>query len=74
TSLAVACSSCGTDLPDGAAFCHSCGAKVGEPAAAAEEASDTGLRRYIPSELLNKLESAATTGGMVGERRTVTML
>jgi class 3 adenylate cyclase/tetratricopeptide (TPR) repeat protein len=79
TALATRCSSCGTDLPAGAAFCFSCGAKVGEPAPAAREpapepAADSGLRRYIPSELLNKLEAAATTGGVVGERRTVTML
>jgi class 3 adenylate cyclase/tetratricopeptide (TPR) repeat protein len=32
------------------------------------------LRRYIPAELLNKLEFASESGGMEGERRTVTML
>ncbi|HSG79513.1 MAG TPA: adenylate/guanylate cyclase domain-containing protein, partial [Acidimicrobiia bacterium] len=79
TALSMRCSSCGTDLPDGAAFCFSCGAKVGEaapaePEPAPEPVADSGLRRYIPSELLNKLEAAATTGGVVGERRTVTML
>lgn len=35
---------------------------------------DAGLRKLIPRELLAKLESAASTGGMQGERRTVTML
>ena len=32
------------------------------------------LQKYIPEELLTKLQSASQTGGMVGERPTVTML
>ncbi len=36
--------------------------------------ADAGLRKLIPRELLSKLESAASTGAMQGERRTVTML
>jgi class 3 adenylate cyclase/tetratricopeptide (TPR) repeat protein len=69
-SLTVACSSCGTELPAGAAFCPTCGT----PTASDETATDDGLKRFIPPELLSKLEFAATSGGMDGERRTVTML
>lgn len=32
------------------------------------------MRRFMPPELVSKLESAARTGAMQGERRTVTML
>src|SRR3990170_3586076 len=32
------------------------------------------LRQYIPQELMKKLEAARDMGGMVGERRVVTML
>ncbi|MDX1614092.1 MAG: adenylate/guanylate cyclase domain-containing protein [Candidatus Promineifilaceae bacterium] len=32
------------------------------------------LERYLPKELQHKLEAARARGGMVGERRTVTML
>jgi class 3 adenylate cyclase/tetratricopeptide (TPR) repeat protein len=70
TSLASTCTSCSADLPGGAAFCPTCGTPVASEAA---ESGD-GLKRYIPQELLSKLEFAATSGGMEGERRTVTML
>ena len=32
------------------------------------------LRRYIPEELMKKLQAARDQGGMIGERRVVTML
>ncbi|MGB3715892.1 MAG: BREX system ATP-binding domain-containing protein [Candidatus Promineifilaceae bacterium] len=41
-----------------------------EPAVTAQ----TPLQRFIPNELLQKLETARMDGTMVGERRTVTML
>lgn len=44
------------------------------PAAAAPSAGDAELQRYIPQELLRKLEHARSSGEMVGERRIVTML
>ena len=34
----------------------------------------TELRQYIPEELMRKLQAARDQGGMVGERRVVTML
>ena len=77
--LALACPKCQTELPSGAQFCFSCGQRIGEPAPVqqaepvAKEAQDL-IHQYIPPELLAKLESARTGGGMQGERRVVTML
>ena len=34
----------------------------------------SGLHQYIPNELMKKLQAARNQGGMVGERRVVTML
>ena len=68
----INCSNCDAELPHDAKFCFSCGAKV-----EGVEHVDPHLERlqkYIPEELLTKLQSASQTGGMVGERRTVTML
>jgi class 3 adenylate cyclase/tetratricopeptide (TPR) repeat protein len=39
-----------------------------------EPAPQTSLERYIPKELMAKLEDARAHGGMSGERRIVTML
>ena len=69
----VSCQTCGTALPPGAAFCFSCGAKLGEEASVKSESLDARLRRLVPPELLNKL-NRAQSGGSHGERRTVTML
>ncbi len=80
TSLAVACSSCGTDLPADAKFCFSCGTPVDQAGSGPETdsppppASTDDLKRFVPDELLRKLEYAARTGAMSGERRVVTML
>lgn len=51
-----------------------CGHRVEAGDAPAAADPDAGLRKLIPRELLSKLESAAVTGAMQGERRTVTML
>ncbi len=79
----LACASCGTALPASAAFCFSCGHPVDseggsasgaappEIAPAAGGAEEPPVRRYIPPELLVKLEEA---GGVQAERRRVTML
>src|SRR5439155_10396745 len=45
---------------------------VAAPAQTAE--TETSLARYMPAELLNKLDVARVKGEMVGERRVVTML
>lgn len=69
--LTTTCPECGMDLAAGANFCVNCGRQL------AEEETDSGraqLHRYIPKELLAKLEATQTSGGMQGERRVVTML
>lgn len=85
SALAASCVACGSELPHGAAFCMKCGHRVGEPieqpavepTAEPEIPSDTtgdAVRRFVPPELMRKLEAAANAGAMLGERRTVTML
>ena len=69
----TACASCGAELADGAKFCSECGTAVGAATPAADPMRDQ-LRRYIPDELLGKLESARAGRRMSGERRTVTMV
>ena len=72
SSFLINCSNCNATLPFDAKFCQECGTQV--------EGADTShpqlerLKQYIPETLLQKLQSASQTGGMVGERRTVTML
>lgn len=69
TALTQACPVCSTVAKADAAFCTNCGAslrKVSQP--------DSELTRYLPSELLAKLESARAGRAMAGERRIVTML
>ena len=84
-ALAVQCPECGTSLPPNAKFCFNCGHQMGAPAPApaapppppappkAAPVEDR-LQQFIPRELLAKLESARSGGGMEGERRVVTML
>ena len=69
TGLSIVCGVCSTVADPGAAFCTNCGAAVGTPASGESE-----LARYLPQELLTKLESARAGRAMQGERRTVTML
>jgi class 3 adenylate cyclase/tetratricopeptide (TPR) repeat protein len=69
TSLAFTCDVCATPADRGAAFCTNCGAALPDGSGTTSE-----LARYLPQELLTKLESARTGRAMHGERRTVTML
>ena len=62
---------CSTELPAAARFCLNCGQEVGAPGTGS---GPTRLQRYIPKELLGKLEAAQAAGGMQGERRIVTTL
>ena len=71
SSLILHCSSCDAELPPDAKFCFECGTKVD---AGTLDAKPDRLRQYIPDRLLQKLETASQSGGMVGERRVVTML
>jgi class 3 adenylate cyclase len=43
-------------------------------AVAEVEPADAGLARYIPRELLERLEASRASGRIVGERRIITML
>ena len=69
TSLTRACGVCGSAAPSDASFCTNCGTGLTQP-----ESADNELTRYVPHELLAKLESARAGRAMAGERRTVTML
>ena len=77
------CPICQTVNPDAAKFCMNCGTSLvaiserdGTRLAAetAGEKIQFSLDRYLPQELVTKLESARARNEMVGERRIVTML
>ena len=76
SALANVCPECGTELPGQARFCLNCGHQLAQTGSAQTAANDTraNLERYIPPELLNKLEAAKKGGKTEGERRIVTML
>ena len=76
SALVNRCPECNTELPGAARFCLNCGHQLAPAGTAdtAAEASRANLERYIPAELLNKLEAAKTGGKSEGERRIVTML
>jgi len=70
------CPNCQTANPDVAKFCMNCGGRldsvvVGETTSTK---SQFNLDRYLPSELVTKLESARSRNTMMGERRVITML
>lgn len=77
-ALQPTCSNCGASLQPEARFCHACGFAAQAPAPAVSPAPPAPaanlLQRYIPKELLAKLESARSGGLMQGERRIVTIL
>ncbi len=75
------CPNCQELNPDRAKFCMNCGtpltsaAKMGETAAGqADTKSQFNLERYLPQELITKLQAARSRNTMVGERRVLTML
>ncbi|MFN2198920.1 MAG: AAA family ATPase, partial [Anaerolineales bacterium] len=87
TRLPLSCRSCGAELAEGARFCNNCGQPVSSgavpvgdrapdqtPAPAPAYTSSDLLERYIPRELLSRLESARSSHVMEGERRVVTIL
>lgn len=79
------CPKCATANPIEARFCMNCGSALrasdasagaqrgGEPAPRSA-AGDGFLNRYLPPELMRKLEAARSQGGLAGERRVITML
>ena len=72
------CPNCQTVNPDQAKFCMNCGTSLATTvrAAGAQEsgAQTQTLDKFIPRELMRKLEAARAHDAMVGERRVITML
>ena len=80
------CPNCRTVNPEAAKFCMNCGSSLTEVVhvseatrlavenEGAEESAKFKLDRYLPRELITKLEAARSRNSMVGERRVITML
>ncbi|OLS26365.1 MAG: Adenylate cyclase 2 [Candidatus Heimdallarchaeota archaeon LC_3] len=73
-SLKNNCSNCGEELPHQAHFCIKCGTKVISSETNKTGSSSSLIEHYIPKELLKKIESAKSSGGIKNERRIVTIL
>ena len=86
STIIMNCPNCQTVNPDAAKFCMNCGTSLAgtvrerdESRLIAESAnmgtkSQFNLDRYLPQELVKKLEAARSRNTMVGERRVITML
>jgi class 3 adenylate cyclase/tetratricopeptide (TPR) repeat protein len=83
TQFPQKCSNCATTLKEAARFCHNCGHPVSADTSSSQPtpASPTSptsteqlIQRYLPKELLAKLENARASHLMSGERRVVTIL
>ena len=68
------CPNCRTANPEAANFCMNCGSRLVVEKESVGERSQFKLDRYLPQELITKLESARSRNSMVGERRVITML
>ncbi len=67
------CPNCQTVNPAAAKFCMNCGTRLAAENSGGEK-SQFNLDRYLPHELVTKLEAARSRNAMVGERRVITML
>lgn len=78
------CPNCQASNPAIAKFCMNCGTSLAAivserggarlPAESAGETPRFNLNRYLPQELITKLEAARSRNTMMGERRVITML
>src|ERR1044071_4053703 len=72
------CPSCQASNPDQAKFCMNCGERLpqvsGPISTGQTRTEEFKLDRYLPPELVTKLEAARSRNSMVGERRVITML
>ena len=68
------CPNCQTANPETAKFCMNCGSRLVIENESLGEKSQFKLDRYLPHELITKLEAARSRNSMVGERRVITML
>ena len=65
------CPNCQTQNPDIAKFCMNCGNRLVVEDATVEGKSQFNLDRYLPQELVTKLEAARSRNTMVGDRKSV---
>jgi class 3 adenylate cyclase/tetratricopeptide (TPR) repeat protein len=79
--LPLTCRSCSAELHPEARFCHNCGHPVSHDLKQTSPTSppppsitDQLIQRYLPKELLARLENARSSHLMSGERRVVTIL
>jgi class 3 adenylate cyclase len=79
--LPLTCRSCSAELHPEARFCHNCGHPVNQDleqtsptSPAPPSTTDPLIQRYLPKELLARLENARSSHLMSGERRVVTIL
>lgn len=74
------CPDCKFNNPDTANFCMNCGVPLKAVIRAInsdkgdEQVTNQNLDKFIPRELMAKLEAARTQEAMIGERRVITML
>ena len=68
------CPNCRTGNPETAKFCMNCGSRLAVETESGGEKPQFKLDRYLPQELITKLEAARSRNSMVGERRVITML
>src|SRR5215208_4931076 len=71
------CPHCHASNPEQANFCMNCGGRLVSPGplpTGTENSTEFKLDRYLPRELVTKLESARARNSMLGERRVITML
>ncbi len=74
------CPNCQASNPDEAKFCMNCGMSLAitVPATDGEirdaQVKNQSLDKFIPRELMTKIEAARAHDAMVGERRVITML
>src|SRR5688500_3477817 len=71
------CPHCQAFNPDQAKFCMNCGGRLvpsGPVSNGEKRSAEFKLDRYLPQELLSKLEYARARNSMMGERRVITML
>lgn len=66
------CPNCGAPVLPGAKFCYNCGYALASEAPLSIQQDQ--LHKFIPRELLTKLQAARSGRHMEGERRIVTML
>src|SRR6266545_3338395 len=74
------CPNCQTSNPEEAKFCMNCGHSLAATVHATDrgidnvQVKDRSLDKFIPQELLTKIQAARAVDAMVGERRVITML